>query len=922
MRCDSWYELFGNSEKKVLFVVRIGAGPCKWFRKSSFSRKVLLLSVSGLALLSSISLAWLLTPRHPSSSTATANDPNLLLDRANYLSWLNNWNAAGPLYARAEVLFRADGDTRNELYARIGRARAYGVTTSGQPVSQALEAALREPVTKSDAKLRLWCLATMGYIELDLDTAASKRAWTEALPIANSLGEKQWATRANGELGIIAFLEGNTASAVSLVGKAILSAYQTGDIGEQIRLLSLLGIGFNEERRFSEALTMLNRAIAIAEKTPDAGFPFLAYRGKAAALIGLHQTEQAQQLLARALTTAQSQNSFPAVAEILVAFGETLAANDPGQAKMRLTEAGRIASRLDLCRTLADSMFDLAKVDRQLGDLQGAIRALRIGLKASRRLGDRYYVPRDLTALAELKAATNHIKEADRLFAEAEDVLDGILVNQHSFEESTARAGSMSTTYLEHFRLVQKSGDVARVLHVLERVRGRIVASHLFARKKFESTSPRLAPLEANIAATQHALLRTEDGKQRAALLEQLLQDERTLAFERNEAGLQRHESLAKPASLKMIQAALRKDELLAEYVLDEPHSFCIVITRESARVLILPAGSKQIQSLAESFLTEVKSRNSGETLAAKLYSLLLDPSLQGFHKSRLIVSPDGILHSLPFEALRNPGGAVVRSMVVSYTPSATVLCNLRTSATTKGNQSLLAVGAVDYRFARALPAEGQRGVMTAAIVRGLADLSGAHLEDLPGSRDEVLSIAHIVGGDPKVLLGQDATESSFKSARLSDFRMIHLAVHAAADPQYPDRAALVLGIAPKTTDDGLLQVREIMGLPLKADLVTLSACETGVGASAGESGVVSLEQAFLISGARAVVASLWNVEDHSTTALMKAFYTHLAQHDDKTLALAHAKRDMLDRYKDLPPFYWASFVLVGEGSEAISDNR
>jgi CHAT domain-containing protein len=119
-----------------------------------------------------------------------------------------------------------------------------------------------------------------------------------------------------------------------------------------------------------------------------------------------------------------------------------------------------------------------------------------------------------------------------------------------------------------------------------------------------------------------------------------------------------------------------------------------------------------------------------------------------------------------------------------------------------------------------------------------------------------------------------------------------------------------------------LLQVREIMRLPLNADLVTLSACETGVGATAGESGVVSLEQAFLISGARSVVASLWNVEDRSTTALMKAFYTHLAQHEDKALALAHAKRDMLDRYRDLPPFYWASFVLVGEGAEAISDDR
>jgi CHAT domain-containing protein len=903
--------------------VQIGAGQREVFVKSCFRRKALLLTVSSVALLGSIAFSrFLALPRY-SSPPAPSNDPRVLLARANHLSWLNNWNAAGPLYARAEVLFRANGDGRNELYARIGRARADVGPISGQPASQALEAVLREPVTISDAKLRLWCLAVKGYIELDLNTAASKRAWTEALQIANSLGEKHWATRANGELGIIAFLEGNTASAVSLVGKAILSAYRAGDIGEQVRLLSLLGIGFNEERRFSEALMMLNRAIAIAEKTPDAGFPFLSYRGKAAALIGLHQTEQAQQLLATALTTAQSQNSPRDVADILVALGEaTSAANDPGQAKMRLAEAGRIASRFDLCRTLAEAMFDLATVDRQLGDMQGAMLALGTGLKASRRLGDRYYVPRDLTALAELKAAANHIKEADRLFQEAEDVLDGILVNQHSFEESTARAGSMSSTYLEHFRLVQKSGDVARVLQVLERVRGRIVASHLFARTKFESKSPQLAPLEANIAATQLALLRTEDGKQRAVLLERLLEDERNLAFELNEAGLQRHEILAKPVSLEMIQAALRKDELLAEYVLDEPRSFCIVITRESARVLILPAGSKQIQNLAESFLTEVKSRSSGEHAALKLYSLLLAPALQLFHKSRLIVSPDGILYSLPFEALRNPGGEVMRSMVVSYTPSATVLCHLRTAATTKRNQSLLAVGAVDYKFARVLAQEPQRGTMAAAIVRGLADLSGAHLEDLPGSRDEVLSIAHIVGGDPTVLLGQDATESSFKSARLSEFRVIHLAVHAAADPQYPDRSALVLGIAPKTTDDGLLQVREIMRLPLNADLVTLSACETGVGATAGESGVVSLEQAFLISGARSVVASLWNVEDRSTTALMKAFYTHLAQHEDKALALAHAKRDMLDRYRDLPPFYWASFVLVGEGAEAISDDR
>jgi CHAT domain-containing protein len=109
------------------------------------------------------------------------------------------------------------------------------------------------------------------------------------------------------------------------------------------------------------------------------------------------------------------------------------------------------------------------------------------------------------------------------------------------------------------------------------------------------------------------------------------------------------------------------------------------------------------------------------------------------------------------------------------------------------------------------------------------------------------------------------------------------------------------------------------MGLRLRADLVTLSACDTNLGTDEHEAGVVNLEEAFLIAGARAVVASLWNVEDNSTTALMKAFYTHLAEHEDKALALAHAKRDMLDRYGDgFYPYYWAAFVIAGEGREAI----
>jgi CHAT domain-containing protein len=874
-----------------------------------------------VVLVFAIAAVWHPKPRleraHPGDQF---HDPVALLTHANHLSWLGNWYAAGPLYGAAEQHFRSIGDKDNESYARIGRIRALA---GNVPLDQSLlllNDELNRPAVTINPKLHLWCLALKGSLDIDSDSNSAKRDWNEALQIANDLKETQWAARATGELGIIAFLEGNTASAVSLIGKAILSAYRTGDTASQVRLLSMLGNGFNEERRFSEALIMFKRAIAITEGTSSAGFPFLAYGGEAAALSGLHQTDQAQQFLEKALAVARAQQNLVNEADLLLQMGEVASAErKPDQAKHLFAQAGQIAGDLRLYRTLSYAMFDLANAERQLGDRQGPSNALEAGLAASRRLGDRYYLPRDLTALAEIAVAKNRFRQADHLFEQAEDVLDEILINQHSFEESTARSGSMSNTYLEHFRLALQLGDVGRAFQVLERVRGRTVASQMYAREKGDNKSPRLVSLEAEIAATQVALLRTDDTKERSGLLEQLLGDERKLAFETNEAGLQRQDVLVKPAPLKTIRAMLSDDELLLEYVLDEPNAFCVVISRRSTQTITLPAGSGQIKTLTESYLSELKSRKSGDQFSRQIYTILLEPILKSFHQSRLIVAPDGVLYSLPFEALRDDQGFVVSSKIVSYAPSANVLWRLRTAPIVESRRSLLAIGAVEYKVVRALPESVERGSMAAVVVRGLAELSGSRLEDLPASRDEVLTIARIAGPDTELLLGQNATESAFKNQPLSDFRAIHFAAHAAADSQYPERAALVLGIAPHTTDDGLLQVREIMRLPLQAELVTLSACDTNVGTAEGEAGVVSLEQAFLIAGARAVIASLWNVEDSSTTVLMKGFYTHLARHEDKALALTHAKRDILEHYRDASPYYWAPFVLVGEGAQPVS---
>ena len=173
--------------------------------------------------------------------------------------------------------------------------------------------------------------------------------------------------------------------------------------------------------------------------------------------------------------------------------------------------------------------------------------------------------------------------------------------------------------------------------------------------------------------------------------------------------------------------------------------------------------------------------------------------------------------------------------------------------------------------------------------------------------------------GASQLLLETDATEAVFKALPLEKFRMVHLAVHGIANVQFPDRAALVLGTSPASSDDGLLQVREIRDLPLRADLVVLSACETGSGKLLGEEGIASLERAFLLAGAKAVVASLWTADDIYTIALMKRFYQHLAAGSDKGSALRQAKLDLLREFGDQAlPIYWAGFTLVGESSISI----
>jgi CHAT domain-containing protein len=853
-----------------------------------------------------------------------SRNPELLLTEANRLAWLFNWPKAEPLYIRAEQLFKEKGDTRNEVYSRVGRIRAQSETMSWVDVSEILGKELDLPIAKSDQKLRLWCLAAKGYTDLEINPVSAKRVWTEAQGIAHDLGEREWESRAKGELGFVAFLEGDSRRAAIMVGDAFLSAKASGDTGNQVRLLEMMGNGFNEAKRYGEALAFFERAIKTSSSNPDAGFPFMAYEGESQALAAQGKMSEAVDKLDRALTIARANQKRGHEAMILLSLGElALQTGDRQAAKIYLEQTGDIAQKYNFYRTESQAMIDLAALYRDAGDLKSAEDRASIGVDASRRVGDRYYLPRDLTVLADLKARRGATSEAEALYQNAEDVIDGMLVNLHEAYWSSSLAGAMSETYLHHFELEAREGRVDRALNVLERVRGRTAAALLENKVTFGvNESNDVRALEDTVSELQLQLMRSGDAKERAGLLDQLVENERRLEWTRTERRDSKPGWFEKPSSFKEIQGSLHPDEVVLEYVLSEPNSYCVWISKTQAGLQLLPAGRKRIEELTQQYLAEVRAKRESVVLANQLYDVLLAALPAETNPERLIVAPDGILNQLPFDTLRDPKGAfLLESRTISYTPASTVLTVLRTARVAQTpRHTFLGVGDVPYQNQGHVSSKLEKpSAVGQRIVRGFSDTFGTTLSDLPQTREEVLSVSHIVGNDGVVLLGPNATETAFKSEPLSDFKIIHIAAHGFSDTQFPERSGLVLGVDPNSRDDGLLQVREIIRLHFNADLVTLSACNTGVGKLQGEEGITNLVEAFLVSGAKAVVASLWSADDIYTSALMEKFYTHIAEGQDKAAALRHAKIDLLAKYgRQVPPYYWGAFILVGDGGSPI----
>jgi len=353
-----------------------------------------------------------------------------------------------------------------------------------------------------------------------------------------------------------------------------------------------------------------------------------------------------------------------------------------------------------------------------------------------------------------------------------------------------------------------------------------------------------------------------------------------------------------RPATAKVsdIQKILDSDQAVISYFIENKNKrlYQFIITNKKFRVhnLTIPENfERHCKGLSNSLLfNNFDTYRSTESL-----SKVLVPSLPSSIK-KIVIIPSGRLGSIPFEALAYKKIKGNNFTSVSY---------------------LIKRWAISYEFAAGLMLQKskEKGSSTENIFlcAPITFSESQNLNDLPGTEKEVNAIAQLFSSNSKISVHQDANEAVVKSKEVTNYNFLHFATHGVVDATDPALSRIFLNS--QGNEDGSLYCGEIYNLNMNADLVVLSACETGLGKISTGEGVIGLSRALVYAGAKNIIVSFWKVADESTAELMVDFYKIHLQNKNKSFSevLQSAKLDLIKNEKYAAPYYWAPFVLIGQ---------
>ena len=777
----------------------------------------------------------------------------------------------------------------------LDEARALQERGALREARQAYQALLPE-LRSSDPAALATALKALNKIALaqgQYEEAAARAR--EAAEVHRALGDRRGEAHAIHLLGVAELYQAHYPAALEQMETALAIARTIGDREREIEELNNLGSIHFHQARYLDALRAYREALDAAGQAGAAPWSTRLRRITLTNLAALFQrvghNDQAIQLYTElrnapeALAPSEQARLLSNLGELYRSLGDPIKALETYRAAQKLLAGGehkqariRVLTNIGIVQAI------------DLGNLPLAVATFTEALALAEQSGN----PRE-AMLARLYRGESLYRQGDTVEA------------TRSFEAALASARELGATD-EQWKALYGLGRLARAAH-----RDEVAAAH------FRNA---ISGIESVRAQLQLASLKTDFLADKRdvydALLEILLERQDVAAFfevlERARARTFQDRLAAAQPTLAAVQARLEAGTVVLEYWLGPPGAAVLWATRETSGLASLPGVVPHLAEIS-ALLNEASAgttdgwKEPAATIGARLLGGI--PALGRPDAAHLIVVPDGVLGGIPFELLdAGTGSPIVERFDVSYLPSAAVLL--------RGSSGRSRFWAPPWRrqlvsFAAPLVQPASHG---AAMELGGAELSSP----LPASGEEARAIARSCPGRAQLFLGEANLKRHLVEGAASGVPLLHLATHAVADMDSPERSRILF--SPDRAQEGgdYLFLKEVYDLDLRGvDLATLSACETERGKLVRGEGPSAFSRALLSAGARAAVTTLWRVADEPARDFMAQLYFELNRGRPKAEALRLAKLRFLRSGTELRhPRYWAAFVLTGDGQTPI----
>lgn len=801
------------------------------------------------------------------------------------------------------------------------------------------------------------------------ESSSALEHYQRSLKLATEIQHRRLLTVLENNIGLIYKSRGDARLALEYIQRSLKLAEESKDRASISMALLNIGTIHAAQGNYEQAFEYYRKSLAIEEE--------LGAKAKAPRILGnmgISYAERGNSALAleyhrQAMKRAEEIGDKEVIAGSLNNMGDVYGnLGEYDRALEHYFKGLKLAEEIGHNYQIADANGDIAEIYLRLGEPRKAVdyaaRSSALYVQAGRQ--DRLWYSRMLSgkahlALGEFEPAQQSLREAVSIVeTQRGQVAGGEPARQRFFEK---RVGP----YYAMVELLLARKDDFQALAYSERAKGRVLLDVLnngrvnINKAMTPEEQAQERKLDDEISALNSQIFR-ETSQQRPdpARLKELdarLQKAR-LEYESFQTDLYAaHPEL----KLRRGQAlSLTREQLaslvpdsrtaLLEFVVGEDASYLFMLTKGAGQRGAVELKTYRLNIKAKELterVAEIRRRLSERNLdfrepARRLYDLLLGPASEQLRgKTLLCIVPDGVLWELPFQALQPRDDAyLIEDSALFYTPSLSVLHGMENlsnkssgiatavkrapaQATTRKARGSRSTGAAVTQSQEPLllafgnPSLGQR---TIELVKAL--YRDERLGPLPEAEKEVRALGKFyTPSRSRVYIGDQAREERAK-AEMGNYRILHFATHGVLDTLNPMYSHLLLSEAGAGGgEDGLLHAWEVMNLDLKADIVVLSACETARGRLGAGEGVIGMGWALFVAGSPTTVLSLWKVESAGTAELMVKFHKHLMApgvgqraRQKKAGALRAASLELMKDARFRHPFYWAGFVMIGNG--------